>query len=173
MLLHLKLKKKLCLYVIIAMFGSISMSWAAAPNALENKQSPALENHQKPSPDIDPADIELKIKGVKKRLSDAEAAENEQTAYQLGITLSRLQEKSKKLRELASIYQRLLTALKKQESLKKEEVLFQEKAQLPQQISLSKNPPYSLSFYDTILDKLITDDHKKETIILGTSLAEK
>jgi len=48
-----------------------------------------------------------------------------------------------------------------------------EKEQTQQQVTLSKNPPYSLSFYDTILDKLITDDHKKETSILGIRLAEK
>jgi small-conductance mechanosensitive channel len=155
------------------LFGLVSMSWAEVPRVLENKQSPALVNHQKPSPEIDPADIELKIKNFKKRLSDFEAAENEQTAHQLGITLSQLQEQTVKLKELESVYQRLLTALKKKKTLEKEETLFQEKARPQQQIALSKNPPYSLSFYDTILDKLITDEHEKETAILGVSLAEK
>ncbi len=173
MMSHLRLKKTLCFYVIIALSGLISVSWAATPKVLENKQSPTVVNHQKPLPEIDPADIELKIKDIRKRLSDVEAAENEQTARQLGITLSQLQERTVKLKELESVYQRLLTALKKKNLLKKEETLFQEKAQPQQQIALSKNPPYSLSFYDTILDKLITDDHKKETAILGISLAEK
>jgi potassium efflux system protein len=91
----------------------------------------------------------------------------------LGITLSQLQERTVKFKELESVYQRLLTALKKKNTLEKEETLFKEKAQAPQQIALSKNPPYSLSFYDTILDKLITDDHKKETATLGLSLADK
>ena len=173
MMIHFKLKKSLCFYVIIALFGLISGSWAAAPKVLENKESPAQVNHQKPSPEIDPADIELKIKNIKKELSDAEASENEQTAHQLGITLSQLQERTVKLKELESVYQRLLTALKKKSTLEKEETLFKEQAQAPQQTALSKNPPYSLSFYDTILDKLITDDHKEETAILGVSLAEK
>jgi hypothetical protein len=173
MMLHLRLKKSLCLYVMIALFGLISMSWEAAPKVLENKQSPATVNHQKPSPEIDPADIELKIKETQKRLAEAKAAENEQTAYQLGITLPHLQERSTNLRELYSVYQRLLTGLKKKKLLEKEETLFQEKAQPQQQIALSKNPPYSLSFYDTILDQLIADDHEKETAILGVSLAEK
>ncbi|MGD2150892.1 MAG: mechanosensitive ion channel [Desulfobacterales bacterium] len=172
-MLHFKIKKSLCLYVIIALFGLVSMSWAAVPRVLENKQSPTLVNHQKPLPEIDPADIELKIKDIKKRLSDVEAAENKQTAHQLGITLSQLQERTVKLKELESVYQRLLTALKKKKTLEKEETLFQEKARPQQQIALSKNPPYSLSFYDTILDKLITDEHEEETAILGVSLAEK
>ena len=173
MMIHFKLKKSLCLYAVIVLFGLISMSWAAAPKVLENKQSPTAENHQKPSPEIDPADIELKLNGVKKSLVTAEATENQQTAHQLGITLLQLQERTVKLRELGSVYQRLLTALKKKKILEKEEALLKEKEQTQQQITLSKNPPYSLSFYDTILDKLITDDHKKETVILGISLADK
>jgi len=158
---------------MIALFGLISMSWAVAPKVLEYKQSPTAVNHQKPSSEIDPADIELKIKETQKRLAEAKAAENEKSADQLGITLPRLQERSTNLRELDSVYQRLLTALKKKKILEKEETLFQDKAKPQQQIALSKNPPYSLSFYDTILDQLITDDHEKETAILGISLAEK
>jgi small-conductance mechanosensitive channel len=91
----------------------------------------------------------------------------------LGITLSQLQERTAKLRQLDSVYQRLLTALKKKNILEKEENLLMEKAQTQQQITLPKSPPYSISFYDTILDKLISDDNKKETAILGISLAEK
>ena len=173
MMIHFNLKKSLCLYAMIVLFGLISMSWAGAPKVLEKKQSPPAVNHQKPSPEIDPADIELTIKEMKKRLTEAEAAENEQTAYQLGILFPQLQERTARLRELDSVYQRLLTALKKKKILEKEETLLKEKEQTQQQITLSKNPPYSLSFYDTILDKLIADDHKKETAILGISLAEK
>jgi len=173
MMMHFKLKKRLCLYAAMVLFGLISMSWAAVPKVLENKQSATAVNHQKPLPEIDIADIELKLNGVKKSVVTAEASENQQTAQQLGITLPQLQERTVKLRELNSVYQRLLTALKKKKILEKEEALLKEKEQTQQQVTLSKNPPYSLSFYDTILDKLITDDHKKETAILGISLAEK
>jgi len=123
-MLHFKIKKSLCLYVIIVSFGLVSMSWATVPRVLENKQSPTLVNHQKPLAEIDPADVELKIKHIKKRLSSVEAAENEQTAHQLGITLSQLQERTVKLKDLESVYQRLLTALKKKNLLEKEETLF-------------------------------------------------
>ena len=120
MMIHFKLKKRLCLYAAIVLFGLTSMSWAAVPKVLENKQSPAAVNNQKPSPEIDPADIELKLNGVKKSLITAEAAENEQTAHQLGITLPQLQERTVKLRELDSVYQRLLTALKKNKILEEQ-----------------------------------------------------
>ena len=117
--------------------------------------------------------IELKIQNIKKELSDAEASENEQTAHQLGILFSQLQERTARLRELDSVYQRLLTALNKKKILEKEAALLKEKVQTQQQITLSEKPPYSLSFYDTILDKLISDDNKKETAILEISLADK
>jgi potassium efflux system protein len=173
MMIHFKLIKSLCLCAMIVLFGLISMSWAVAPKILENKQNPTMVKHQKLLPEIDPAALELKIKENKKRLSEAEALVNEQTAHQLGITFAQLQERTSKLRELDSVCQRLLTALKKKKILEKEEALLQEKEQAQQQISLSKNPPYSLSFYDTILDKLISDDNKKETAILGIRLADK
>ena len=173
MMIHFKFKKRLCLYAVIVLFGMISVSWSAVPNVLGNKKSPAAVNNQKPSPEIDPADIELKIQNIKKELSDAEASENEQTAHQLGILFSQLQERTARLRELDSVYQRLLTALNKKKILEKEAALLKEKVQTQQQITLSEKPPYSLSFYDTILDKLISDDNKKETAILEISLADK
>ena len=173
MMMKVRLKISLCLYTMVVFFGLVSISWAAVPKVLENKQSPTVVNQQKPSPELEVADVEQKIKDIKKRLAEVEASENEQTANQLGILFSHLQERTTTLRELDSVYQRLLTALNKKKILEKEEALLQEKKQTQHQISLSKNPPYSLSFYDTILDKLITDDHKKETAILGVSLAEK
>jgi potassium efflux system protein len=172
-MMKFRLKINLCLYTMIVFLGLVPMSWAAVPKVLENKQSPTVVNHQKPSPELEVADVEQKIKDIKKRLAEVEASENEQTANQLGIPFPQLQERTTKLRELGSVYQRLLTALNKKKILEKEEALLQEKKQTQHQISLSKNPPYSLSFYDTILDKLNTDDHKKETAILGVSLAEK
>jgi potassium efflux system protein len=170
---HFKISRNFYLYAMILMLGWVSMSWAGNPKLLENKNNSTTINNQKPLPEIDPAAIESKIKENKKRLSEAEASENEQTAHQLGATLAQLQERTSRLRELDSVCQRLLTALKKKKILEKEESLLQEKAQTQQQISLSKNPPYSLSFYDTILDKWISDDNKKETAILGIRLADK
>ncbi len=171
--MHFKFKKSLCLYAVLVLFFLISVTWAAVPKVLENKQNQTKVENQKPSAELDSADIELKIKEVRKRLAEAESSENEQTAHQLGITLVQLQERTVKLRELESVYQRLLTALKKKKDLKKDETLFEEKALSRQQTTISKNPPYSLSFYDTILDKLIAGDNKKETAVLGIRLAEK
>ena len=124
MMLHFKFKKSTFLYVTISLIVLISICWAETPKVLENKQPPAPVNQQKPSPEIDPASIELKIKSTRKRLAESQTSVNEQTAQQLGTTLSRLQERTVKLKELESVYQRLLTALKKKKTLEKEEALF-------------------------------------------------
>ena len=123
--------------------------------------------------EIDSSTIDLKINEVKKRLAEAKAEENEQKANQLGITLSQLQDRGLKLQDLETVYQRLITALRKKTLLEKEEALLGEKGQAQHQIEISQEAPYSLSFYDNILDQLAMADQKKETAELEKSLAKK
>ena len=70
--------------------------------------------------EIDLSSTELKIKEVKKRLADAKAEENELKANQLGITLSQLQNRTLKLQDLETVYQSLITSLKKKTLLEEE-----------------------------------------------------
>lgn len=123
--------------------------------------------------EIDSSTIDLKINEVKKRLAEAKAEENEQKANQLGITLSQLQDRGLKLQDLETVYQRLITALRKKTLLEKEEALLGEKGQAQHQIEISQEAPNSLSFYDNILDQLAVADQKKETAELEKSLANK
>ncbi len=143
------------------------------PHAWATKSTPPDGNQQEKSFQIDPAGIELKIKDTKIRLKQALAEENEQTALRLGVTLSQLQERTIKLRDLETIYQRLVTALNKKTVLEKEETFLREKVEGRQQNALSQNPPYSLSFYDSILDQLAAADHNKETAGLEAKLVER
>jgi small-conductance mechanosensitive channel len=142
-------------------------------NAFAANQIPAAKNQHEIPLEFDPVNIDLKIKEIKKRLAEALAGENERTARQLVVTLSQLQERTAKLRDLETIYQRLITALNKRIVLEKEETFLREKLENMQQSGIQQNPPYSLSFYDNILDQLVTADHKKETAVLETSLVEK
>ncbi len=93
--------------------------WFVLPNALAAKQVPAAGNQHENSLEIDPGSIDLKIKEIKKRLTQSLAGESEQTARQLGVTLFQLQERTAKLRDLETIYQRLMTALNKKIILEK------------------------------------------------------
>ncbi|MGB6012723.1 MAG: mechanosensitive ion channel domain-containing protein [Desulfobacterales bacterium] len=156
------------------MFCLIStLCLAAVPKVFAEKQDfPLMVQNGTPS-EIDSSTIDLKINEVKKRLAEAKAEENEQKAHQLGITLSQLQDRGLKLQDLETVYQRVITALRKKTLLEKEEALLGEKGQAQHQIEISQEAPYSLSFYDNILDQLATADQKKETAELEKSLAKK
>lgn len=158
---------------IIIFFGLIMALTAALPNAFAAKQDPLPTVQNGTSSEIDSSNIELKISEVKKRLADAKAAENEQKANQLGITLSKLQDRSLKLQDLETVYQRLLTALRKKTLLEKEEALLGKKWEAQPQTEISQEAPYSLSFHDSILDQLAMADQKKETAELEKNLAKK
>jgi len=167
---HFRLNGLGCAAMVVLLCLSL---WFVLPNALAAKQTPAAGNQHENSLEIDPGSIDLKIKEIKKRLTQALAGESEQTARQLGVTLFQLQERTAKLRDLETIYQRLITALKKKIALEKEEAFLSEKSQTRPKIEISQNPPYSLSFYDNFLDQSATADHKKETAVLELSLVEK
>lgn len=158
----------------VVLFCLIStLCLAAVPKVFAEKQDfPSMVQNGTPS-EIDSSTIDLKINEVKKRLAEAKAEENEQKANQLGITLSQLQDRGLKLQDLETVYQRLITALRKKTLLEKEEALLGEKGQAQHQIEISQEAPYSLSFYDNILDQLATADQKKETAELEKSLAKK
>ncbi len=168
--MHLQLNGLGCATMVVLLGLSL---WFLPPNAWAAKQIPATENQHENSLEITPGSIDFKIKEIKKRLTEALAGENEQTARQLGVTLAQLQERTAKLRDLETIYQRLMTALNKTIVLEKEEIFLREKLQTPQQTGISQNPPYTLSFYDNILAQSAAADHKKETAVLEISLVEK
>ncbi|MBW2081848.1 MAG: hypothetical protein JRI39_01865, partial [Deltaproteobacteria bacterium] len=84
-----------------------------------------------------------------------------------------MQEQEAKLRELQTRYQQLLTALKKQEDLLKEEDILRKKLALAVEDEISQKPPFSLSFYDSLLDQLDTVEQQKETLNLALEMAKR
>ncbi|MBU0699042.1 MAG: mechanosensitive ion channel [Proteobacteria bacterium] len=159
--------------VMLVFFSLTSALWPALPSALEANQTTPPATQQEVPFEIEASSIELKIKEIKSRLAEVEAAENDRTAQQLGVKLSQVQERTTKVRDLETVYQRLNTALKKKTALEKEEDLLRKRVPVQQQIEISREPPYSLSFYDTILAQLATAEHKAETANLAISLADK
>jgi len=117
--------------------------------------------------------IKNKIEEINGRLKISIAAETEQNAKQMGITLSQLQARTVKLRNIKAIYERYLTALKREDSLKKEESILKETIEDEHEIDISQKPPYSLSMYDLFLNKLSTTSQKVENAELSLKLAEK
>ncbi|MBN1841312.1 MAG: mechanosensitive ion channel [Deltaproteobacteria bacterium] len=140
--------------------------WAGA----ENSTGPAGGNAAQM---ISEAEITEKLKNLEKRIEISVVAENEQTAGQKGLTQADLSERTNKLRAVHSAYERLLTALKKKASQQGEEALLREKLQAEKQTGIIQEPPYTLSFYDSILDDLRAAAQQKETAGLAAALSRK
>jgi small-conductance mechanosensitive channel len=117
--------------------------------------------------------VEERIRDIQVRIRSAEAEENEQTARALNISLSQLQDRAAKLRAIEGVYQRLITAIQKQDSLASRETFLRQQEGKSPEMSLSQSPPYSLSFYDKLMDELIQAEAQKETAELSVTLVGK
>jgi len=133
-----------------------------APEAMAKENKAQVTTQQNSSSDLDLSTAEEKVKELDSRLTGAEKAINELTAKQLEVTLSELQERAVKIRDLETIYQRLVNALKRRATLEKDEALLREKVKSQEQVGITQQPPYSLSFYDGFLDQLAATEQKKE-----------
>jgi hypothetical protein len=129
---------------------------------MEQENKAQSTTHQNSSSDIDLSTAEEKVKELSGRVTAAEKAINDLTAKQLEVTLSQLHERAAKIRDLETIYQRLVNALKKRATLEKDEALLREKVKSQEQVGITQEPPYSLSFYDGFLDQLAATEQKKE-----------
>jgi small-conductance mechanosensitive channel len=168
-----RIRALVCSTMVVLFCLTSTHCLAAVPKVFAERQDlPSAVENGAPS-EIDSSKIKLKIDEIKKRLAAAKAAENEQTTNQLGITVSQLHDAVLKLQDLETVYQSLITALKKKTLLEKDADLLQKELPDRQKIGLLEKPPYSLSFYDNILDQLAGVDHKKETAELEKSLANK
>jgi potassium efflux system protein len=157
-----------------AFFISFAAFVHAANLPLTTTQGIPADKKKKEQPELPTlAEIEKAIERIKERTRLAELSENEQTAQQAGVSLSDLQARTGKLRSIQTFYDRLLTALKKRESLEEEEVFLKEKIQAEQEIGVIEKPPYPLSFYDKLLDELSNENRLKETTGLALKLADR
>jgi len=109
-------------------------------------------------------EVAKKIEALEQRIKIASAAENENTAKQMSVTLADLIERTAKLKGIQSVYERILTAFKKQTPLEQSEVLLREQFRTAKQVGIAQHPPYNLSFYDVILDEWKAAEQQIESI---------
>jgi len=156
------IRRPLCLltvFFLLILKPNLSLT---TPEAMAQENKAQSTTQKDSSSAIDLSTAEEKAKELDSRLTVAEQAINELTAKQLEVTLSELQERAAKIRDLETIYQRLVNALKRQATLEKDEVLLREKVRSQEQVGIPQEPPYSLSFYDGFLDQLAATEQKKE-----------
>jgi potassium-dependent mechanosensitive channel len=113
---------------------------------------------------IDLENVKSRIKEIQYKLEIAESTETEETANQLAVPLTRLQEYNANLRQVEAVYQRQLTSIERRDSLKKEEENLGKKLESQQESLIAQPPPYNLSFYDSLLDELTTVKQQELTI---------
>lgn len=159
--------------VVIGIFLCFALFWGSMTPVLATEQSVLAPDKKKVPEDLSLDVIKKKVGDLKERVRLAKQAENEQIAEQMGVKLTDLQERTANLRSMESAYERLLTALNKKETLKGEEVVLREKLKAQQQIGIAQKPPYSLSFYDSILDELEAAEQQKKSAELAAKLGRR
>jgi len=112
-------------------------------------------------------EVENKIQHFTKEIMAAEAAQNEQTAIEIGVTLRDLQERTAKLKATRWGFEQLNTALKKKPVLQADEKTLRQKLSSQEQKGLSQKPPYGLSFYDGVLDEMASAQQQTATLVLA------
>ena len=156
------IRRPLCMVTVFFLLILKPNLFLTAPEAMAQENKAQVTTQQNSSSDLDLSTAEEKVKELDSRLTGAEKAINELTAKQLEVTLSELQERAVKIRDLETIYQRLVNALKRRATLEKDEALLREKVKSQEQVGITQQPPYSLSFYDGFLDQLAATEQKKE-----------
>jgi small-conductance mechanosensitive channel/regulator of replication initiation timing len=78
-----------------------------------------------------------------------------------------------RLQEIKFIHQRLISSLKKNISLAAEEADLQKKIESGMALTLAEQKPYSLSYYDRLLDEVAAVQRKKEVLATSTKTADR
>jgi small-conductance mechanosensitive channel len=149
--------------VIIISLIAVLCPVADQSNAAQEASTTSTEKKDAEGPDSDR--IDSRLKEIRELLKVAEAAENEQSASQLGTTLEELKERNVHLRNLSAVFMRLLTSLKKQQTLKTEEETLGQASESERGSLISESPPFSLTVYDRYLDRLNEATQEKESAI--------
>jgi small-conductance mechanosensitive channel len=160
------------LVAIFLLFMSSLFFCIGAQTAFALDQSVNLSDQNKGSKTITLSQIEDKIKDLEKRVNISKQSENEQTAQQQGVLPADLIDRTERLKTIQSVYERLITALKKKSSQEEEEADLREKLQAGRQVAIAKKPPYNLSFYDDILDELAESQQQQETFGYALKLSK-
>ncbi len=137
--------------IIITLVISHCIFW---DQGYAEKQESIPPTQKKNAFETDIKQFDNRIKAIRDILKVAEADENEQTASQLGTTHAELKERNALLKNLSAVYMRLITSLKKQASLKKEEVNLDQAFESEKESMIAESPPFSLTVYDWYLDRL-------------------
>ena len=107
------IRRSVCLVTLFVLLILKPDLLLTTPEAMAQEDKAQSTTEQNSSSDIDLSTAEEKVKELNSRLTAAEKAINDLSTKQLEVTLPELQERATKIRDLESIYQRLVNALKR------------------------------------------------------------
>jgi hypothetical protein len=156
----------------------LAITWAVLggedPISAQVKEIPASPPAKKADFKLlTPDEIQEKLRVFNEKIQLSQKAETEKTANQLDVTLRDLQELTASSKATHSIYMQLLTAVKKKATLKEQEDILLQKLSTQEKKGLSLNPPYSLSFYDSLLGELTAAQQQRSASDFAVKFAKK
>lgn len=165
---------KKCGYLLIfSLISIVLVHNAGSARAAAGDGAPQPLQQEMVAPGPDQEQLEVKVAEVQARIESAQAAEKEETAQQLGVSMTQLQEHTAYLREIEAVYQQQLTSLKRQDSLNKEEASLDRELSSRQERLIAQPPPYTLTTYDGLLDQLSTVEKQEQTAEISLKSIKK
>jgi len=165
MIIMTRINRKIAIRSLVIIISLIAVLCLISDQSYAEQETSTATAQKKDSQETDSEQIERRLREIGELLKVAEAAENEQSASQLGTTLAGLKERNDLLRNLSAVYMRLLTSLEKQTSFKKEAESLGQAAESEKVSLISESPPFSLTVYDRYLDRLNKAAQDKESAI--------
>ncbi|MBU0962093.1 MAG: hypothetical protein KKH60_11205, partial [Proteobacteria bacterium] len=155
---------KLCIHVFVWVLLGMNLVLVEQSYAQQEQLSHSPQEIVTIAIDIE--QVKQSITATKDRLEIAESMESAETASQLGVPLTRLQEYNANLRKIEAVYQRQLTSIERRDSLTREKEKLGKQLESQQESLIAQPSPYNLSFYDSLLDELTTVQQEEQTIII-------
>jgi small-conductance mechanosensitive channel len=165
MIIITRISRKIAIRSLVIIISLIAFLCPVSDQSYAQQEASTASTQKKDSTGTDTDRIESRLKEIRELLKVAETAESKQRASQLGTTLAELKERNVLLRNLSTVYSRLLTSLKKQPSLKKEEESLGQASETERESLISETPPFSLTVYGRYLDRLNEATQDKESAI--------
>lgn len=131
----------------------------------------ALDPPQPPPPPSEQV-IQAKIDELQLRLKGFSEAETTAVAQALNVTREQLRERTEILQETQTYYNQQLQALRKHDSLLKDQATLKEKIATGEALKLPEEPPYSLNFYDDYHARYADSQRNLATTRLALAVAE-
>lgn len=166
------IRQSLAVILFIAFSGFVSLTPCQAVEP-EKKSDTVSDKQDASAEEYSEADLKERIKTLEKRLEPVTALVNGVPPPDAGLTLPELQEYETRLLATLSTLQRIENAKKKKQGLDEEQHLLKKKLETGQYMDISEKPPFSLSFYNTLLDTGDALLQQKESITAAISLSKR